>query len=87
MDPAAAAERLEHSDRGALFLKTYGHLYEGKKRSQAARLDAMVRAELDKEGTRDRETPREGRSQADSGDGQYWDRTSDPSRVRRVLSR
>lgn len=35
MDPAVAAERLEHSDGGALFHKTYRHLYEGEKRNQA----------------------------------------------------
>ena len=35
IDPAAAAERLEHSDGGALFHKTYRHLYEGEKRTQA----------------------------------------------------
>ena len=51
MDPAAAAERLEHSDGGALFHKTYRHLYEGEKRNQAKRLEALVLAELDKERT------------------------------------
>jgi integrase len=35
MDAAVAAERLEHSDGGALFHKTYRHLYEGEKRTQA----------------------------------------------------
>ncbi|MDX6513025.1 MAG: hypothetical protein QOE36_2529, partial [Gaiellaceae bacterium] len=34
-----------------LFLKTYRHLYEGEKRVQAARLEALVRSSLDKEGT------------------------------------
>ena len=42
MDPAAAAERLEHSDGGALFHKTYRHLYEGEKREQANKLEALV---------------------------------------------
>jgi hypothetical protein len=51
MDPAAAAERLEHSDGGALFHKTYRHLYEGEKRKQAQRLESLVRAELDGERT------------------------------------
>jgi len=40
--PAAAAERLEHSDGGALFHKTYRHLYEGEKRTQAKRQEALV---------------------------------------------
>ena len=60
MDPAAAAERLEHSDGGALFHKTYRHLYEGEKRKQAERLESLVRAELDEEGTSDGEGAPEG---------------------------
>jgi hypothetical protein len=55
MDAAVAAERLEHSDGGALFHKTYRHLYEGEKREQANRLQALVLDALDEEGT----TPRE----------------------------
>jgi hypothetical protein len=51
MDPAAAAERLEHSDSGALLHKTYRHLYEGEKRNQPRRLEALVVTELDEEGT------------------------------------
>jgi hypothetical protein len=51
MDPAVAAERMGHTDGGALFLKTYRHLYEGEKRTQANRLDALVRSALDEEGT------------------------------------
>ena len=35
MDPASAAERLGHTDGGALFLRLYRHLYEGEKRVQA----------------------------------------------------
>lgn len=31
MDPASAAERLGHSDGGALFLRRYRHLYEGER--------------------------------------------------------
>jgi hypothetical protein len=42
LDPAVACERLGHSGGGALFLRTYRHLYEGEKRVEAARLDAMV---------------------------------------------
>jgi integrase len=86
MDAAVAAERLEHSDGGALFHKTYRHLYEGEKRVQANRLDALVRAALDEEGTKDGEEPREGLNQADSKDGRYWARTSDPQLVELVLS-
>ncbi len=86
MDPAAAAERLEHSDGGALFHKTYRHLYEGEKRNQARRLEALVMAELDKEGTGKGEDDPAEVNQADSGDGRYWARTSDPQLVELVLS-
>jgi len=86
MDPAAAAERLEHSDGGALFHKTYRHLYEGEKRRQAQRLELLVRNELDEEGTSDGEVPPEGHNQAVSEDGRYWARTSDPQLVELVLS-
>src|SRR4051812_1175485 len=83
MDATAAAERLEHSDGGALFHKTYRHLYEGEKREEAKKLETLVRAELDEEGTPDGEEPREGHNQAVSEDGRYWARTSDPSLSRR----
>jgi integrase len=86
MDPAVAAERLEHSDGGALFHKTYRHLYEGEKRNQARRLEALVVAELDDEGTADGEDGPEQVNQADSGGGRYWARTSDPQLVELVLS-
>ena len=86
MDPAVAAERLEHSDGGALFHKTYRHLYEGEKREQAKKLEALVLAELDEEGTASGEAPREGLAQAVSEDGRYWARTSDPQLVELVLS-
>jgi hypothetical protein len=72
MDPAVAAERLEHSDGGALFHKTYRHLYEGEKRVQARRLEALVRAELDEEGTDGGEAAPEGLNQAVSEDGPNW---------------
>ena len=84
MDPAAAAERLEHSDGGALFHKTYRHLYEGEKRNQAKRLEALVLAELDEEGTPDGEEDPARVNQADSEDGRYWARTSDPQLVEHV---
>jgi integrase len=87
LDPAVACERLGHSDGGALFLRTYRHLYEGEKRVQAARLDAMVRASLDAAGT-DEGGRREDRlNEAESTDGRTWDRTRDLSRVKRALSR
>ena len=69
MDAAVAAERLEHSDGGALFDKTYRHLYEGEKRTQANRLQTLVLDALDDEGTADGEAPCEGHNQADSEDG------------------
>ncbi len=46
MDPAVASERLGHTDGGALFLQTYRHLYEAEKRTQALRLEALVRGQL-----------------------------------------
>ncbi|HVN62431.1 MAG TPA: tyrosine-type recombinase/integrase, partial [Gaiellaceae bacterium] len=52
LDPAVASERMGHTDGGALFLRTYRHLYEGEKRVQAERLEALVRKSLDNEGTK-----------------------------------
>lgn len=46
MDPAVASERLGHTDGGALFLRTYRHLYEGEKRVQAQKLEDLVKREL-----------------------------------------
>ena len=86
MDSAVAAERLEHVDGGALFHRTYRHLYEGEKRNQALRLQALVRSEMDKERTQDDAEPAEGLRYADSEDGRYWARTSDPQLVELVLS-
>jgi integrase len=86
-DPAAAAERLEHNDGGALFLRTYRHLYEGEKRQNANRLQALIRDELDENSTEDGEEAREGLNQAASEDGRYWARTSDPQLVELVLWR
>jgi hypothetical protein len=85
-DPAAAAERLEHNDGGALFLRTYRHLYEGEKRTNARRLEFLVREELDENGTEHGEVARGGLNQANSEDGRYWARTSDPQLVELVLS-
>jgi hypothetical protein len=66
--------------------KTYRHLYEGEKREQAKRLEALVVSELDEEGTTDGEEPAEGHNQAVQEDGRYWARTSDPQLVELVLS-
>ena len=87
LDPAVASERMGHKDGGALFLRTYRHLYEGEKRVQAARLEAHVRASLDKEGTSTPGNRSEWLNEAVSGDGRTWDRTRDLSRVKRALSR
>jgi hypothetical protein len=51
MDPASAADRLGHTDGGALFLHLYRHLYEGEKRRQADLFGARVQALLDEEWT------------------------------------
>jgi integrase len=82
-DPAVAAERLTQTDGGALFLRTYRHLYEGEKRVNADRLDAMVRASLDKNGTSAPGNREDWLNEGDSGDGRTWDRTRDLSRVKR----
>jgi len=87
VDPASAAERLGHSDGGALFLQRYRHLYEGEKRAHAARLGAQVQAALDEEWTADRAEPPEALNEADGEGGRTWDRTRDLSRVKRALSR
>ncbi len=68
MDPASAAERLGHTDGGALFLRTYRHLYEGEKRAQAARFGAQVQAALDEEWT---ESPANPESGLNSGDPEW----------------
>lgn len=52
-DPAAAAERLEHTDGGALFLRTYRHLYPGEKIANASRLQGLIEQELDENDTED----------------------------------
>lgn len=46
MDPAAASERLGHTDGGALFLRRYRHLYEGEKKRQARKLEQLVEREI-----------------------------------------
>jgi integrase len=87
MDPAVASERLGHTDGGALFLSTYRHVYEAEKRTQALKLEGHIRASLDNAWTADGAEADSPLNQAAEDDGRGWDRTSDPSRVKRVLSR
>lgn len=47
MEPPVGAERLGHTDGGALFLKTYRHLYEGERRRHADRFGDFIRGELE----------------------------------------
>jgi integrase len=86
-DSAAAAERLGHTDGGALFLKTYRHLYPGEKRTQADKLEALVQMSLDKAWTDASGASEERLNKAAGEDGRTWDRTRDLSRVKRALSR
>jgi integrase len=86
IDAAVAAERLEHSDGGALFHKTYRHLYEGEKRTQANRLQTLVQDALDEEGTTAALEAQNPRASGGSVSGRYWARTSDPQLVELVLS-
>jgi integrase len=46
MDPAVAAQRLGHSDGGALFLRRYRHLYGSEARRQATLFEEMIKSEL-----------------------------------------
>jgi len=87
MDPAVAAERAGHTDGGALFLRTYRHLYEAEKRTQALRLEAKILSDLDRIWTSGEGDARNRLNQAGNGDGRTWDRTRDLSRVKRALSR
>jgi integrase len=87
MDPAVAAERASHTDGGALFLRTYRHLYEAEKRSQAMRLEALVQSHLDATWTDDSTDAEEPHNEAEDESGRTWDRTRDLSRVKRALSR
>ena len=87
MDPASAAERLGHSDGGALFLQLYRHLYEGEKRRQASLFGARLRRVLDEEWTGGEAEAIARLNQAAEGSGRTWDRTRDLPRVKRALSR
>jgi hypothetical protein len=70
-----------------LFLRTYRHLYESKKRSQAQLLESLVRRHLDATWTSREEDPDSPLNEAESDDGRTWDRTRDLPRVKRALSR
>jgi hypothetical protein len=87
MDAAVASERAWHTDGGALFLRTYRHLYEEEKRSNALKLESLITSGLDTVWTGDAGEGGERLAEADSGDGRTWDRTRDLSRVKRALSR
>jgi len=87
LDPAVASERMGHTDGGALFLRTYRHLYEGEKRVQAARLGEFVRTSLDKTWTEGGSEAGSSLNDAADDHGRTWDRTRDLSRVKRALSR
>lgn len=76
MEPAVAAERMGHTDGGALFLRTYRHLYEGEKRIHAERLQAHVLASLDEEGTTHTGTGEKRLNEAADSSGRTWDRIS-----------
>lgn len=72
MDPATAAERLGHSDGGALFLRTYRHLYEDERRRQADLFGARVQARLDEEWTTGESQADLPLNEADEDDGPSW---------------
>jgi hypothetical protein len=78
MDPAVAAERAGHTDGGALFLRTYRHLYEAEKRSQALRLEAKIASDLAAIGQRASPEAQNRLNEAGNGDGRYWARTRLP---------
>jgi hypothetical protein len=77
----------QHSDGGALFLRTYRHLYEEERREQAGRLDEFVRRHLDNTWTGDESEGEIPLNQGAADDGRTWDRTRDLPRVKRALSR
>jgi integrase len=87
MDPATAAERLGHTDGGALFLRTYRHLYEDERRRQADLFGARIQAQLDEAWTAVSGESDSPLNEADEGNGRTWERTRDLPRVKRALSR
>lgn len=48
MEPPVAAERLGHTDGGALYLRTYRHLYDRERKREVAKLGRLVERELRK---------------------------------------
>ena len=75
-DPAAASERLGQTDGGALFQKTYRHLYENERRANADRFASFVRESLDEDGTSGSDEDEKPLDQAVAADGRTWDRTA-----------
>jgi hypothetical protein len=67
--------------------RKYRQLYEVEKRTQALRLEALVRAHMDASRTDDAEENGSLLNEADGDDGRTWDRTRDLPRVKRALSR
>jgi integrase len=87
MDAATAAERLGHTDGGALFLRTYRHLFDDERRRQADLFGARIQAQLDEEWTEGDAESGSPLNEAGDDDGRTWDRTRDLPRVKRALSR
>ena len=84
MDPPAAAERLGHTDGGALFLRLYRHLCEGERRRQAAELGARVQALLDEEWTEEKVESDSPLNEAAEDDGRTWHRTRELQRLNKL---
>src|SRR5665213_4380256 len=63
--------------------RTYRHLYEGEKRTQANRLQTLVQDALDEEGTTEDLETQNPRTSGGFENGRYWARTSDPQLVER----
>jgi len=75
MDPAAAAERLDHADGGALFPSHLSASVRERKTPACWSFGARVQALLDKEWTEDAEASDSGLNEAEEDDGRTWDRT------------
>lgn len=55
-----------------MFLKRYRHLYEAEKRVQAQKLEALIRSELDSDGTGGGVEADSPLNQADGSEGRGW---------------
>jgi hypothetical protein len=86
MDPAVAAERASHTDGGALFLRKYRHLYEDEKRTQALRLEALVRSHLDASRTENEGEVVPPLNEADEGDGRTLGSNQGAPHVKRAVA-